>query len=62
MAAHGTPANGESNGVGDTTGAGPFGVGAVPGVFQGEVANGGPTILGPQYPQHMVPARPFEFT
>ena len=33
-------------------GAGPFGVGNTPGVFSGEVANGGPEILGPQYPQH----------
>ena len=43
---------GEMSGTGDNNGgAGPFGIGGTPGVFQGESAGGSPTILGPQYPQ-----------
>ena len=38
--------NGENPG-----GAGPFGMGGTPGVFQGEVAGGNPTVYGPQNSQ-----------
>ena len=41
--------NGDNQEVG---GAGPFGMGGSPGVRQGEVASGNPTVFGPQYSQH----------
>ena len=45
---------GDNAGNGDNSGgAGPFGVGAVPGVFQGEVAGGNPQVLGPQFSQQV---------
>ena len=36
--------NGIQNGGGNNEAAGPFGIGATPGVFQGEVAGGNPTV------------------